>query len=329
MKKLFALAFLLMGAGLLFSTSAPAHQAMGSQAIDRIIVFGDSYSDNGNDFRISQGKYPNAVRYFQGRFSDGPVWVEYLAKNFDLDTHDAHQFLDYAYGQAKILSPTSIKVTGNPNKDYPIPDLSQQVDDFVTQHQQFSANDLVVVYMSTNDFFDVTDLTNTSFFETMADQEALQIQRLIQLGAKHLIVLNGRDVTYSPLAEIYVCKDPHTSSTCLRQFRNLIQVYNQRLSADLKDIKEVFLFDIYKFDTGLITHIQLGGYPYPYHGHEYVLKNSTTGCYDNNKGDYQGVAGGVCNNPKQHFFYDRIHTTKNVGYLLAKNVYEEYIQART
>lgn len=41
----------------------------------RVVVFGDSLSDNGNLF--AQTGQPPAP-YFQGRFSNGPVWVEQL-----------------------------------------------------------------------------------------------------------------------------------------------------------------------------------------------------------------------------------------------------------
>lgn len=44
--------------------------------IDKIVVFGDSMSDDGNLFhRI---KFAPAKPYFAGRFSDGPIWVDHM-----------------------------------------------------------------------------------------------------------------------------------------------------------------------------------------------------------------------------------------------------------
>ncbi|KAK2043437.1 hypothetical protein LZ31DRAFT_585275 [Colletotrichum somersetense] len=75
--------------GLLIALSATAH-ATKSQlqyrhtppAFSSIVVFGDSFSDNGNgSARVSNSTWPTDL-YYDGRFSDGIVWPEYVARNF-------------------------------------------------------------------------------------------------------------------------------------------------------------------------------------------------------------------------------------------------------
>jgi cholinesterase len=44
-----------------------------------VVVYGDSLSDNGNLYNASLGKQPPSPPYWNGRRSDGPVAVEYLA----------------------------------------------------------------------------------------------------------------------------------------------------------------------------------------------------------------------------------------------------------
>ena len=44
-----------------------------------IITFGDSLVDTGNFSLATGGAIPPAPLYFNGRFSNGPVWVEQLA----------------------------------------------------------------------------------------------------------------------------------------------------------------------------------------------------------------------------------------------------------
>jgi len=300
--------------------------AASNNTYNRLIIFGDSYSDNGNDFKISHGKYPNEKMYYQGRFSDGPVWAEYFAQYFGINTNNQKYFIDIAYGQAKVLSGTTITVLGQPSKRYPIPDLSQQIDSYVKQYKAFNSDDLIAVFISTNDFFDLPHKNANLFFQKIADQEIKQIDRLIQLGAKHIIVLNGRDVTYSPLAEIFARNETHSNSKksideYLQNFRQLIQAYNNRLSHGLKNKKQVYLYDIYKFDNLIISQIQNGGFHYQMNSSHYVLKDVKSGCYQNNQGDYQGIAGPICRDPQHYFFYDRIHTTRYVNYLLAKDIY--------
>lgn len=299
-------------------------------SFNRMIVFGDSYSDNGNDYTLTANEYPSAARYYQGRFSDGLAWVEYFAKFFNINPDDKDHFINFAYGQAKILNPTSITVLGNPNKTYPIPDLSQQIDIYTKQYTAFSAKDLVVVFISTNDFFDLPETNAEDFFQKAANQQVTQIDRLIKLGARQIVVLNGRDVTFSPLAKIFAHnsaagKNKADESNYLNRFKHLITLYNKQLASGLNKKPEVFIYDTYKFDNQTINHIiNQGGLAYTIDKKKYVMTNATGSCYQNNGGNYQGIAGSVCNNSPNFFFYDRIHTTNSANYLLAQDVYSKF-----
>jgi phospholipase/lecithinase/hemolysin len=50
----------------------------------QIIVFGDSLSDTGNAYIGSLHDSAPSPPYYDGRFSNGPVWVEFFAANFGL-----------------------------------------------------------------------------------------------------------------------------------------------------------------------------------------------------------------------------------------------------
>lgn len=58
-----------------------------------LYAFGDSLTDNGNLFALTGGLSP-ASPYVGGRFSNGPVAIEYVAASLGLTLHD------YAYGGA-------------------------------------------------------------------------------------------------------------------------------------------------------------------------------------------------------------------------------------
>src|SRR5262245_146765 len=47
--------------------------------IGDLVIFGDSLADVGNLSLASGGAYPNSL-YFQGRFSEGTLWVDTLAE---------------------------------------------------------------------------------------------------------------------------------------------------------------------------------------------------------------------------------------------------------
>jgi len=53
--------------------------AASAQSYNRLVVFGDSLSDNGNLYAVSG--QPVSPPYFQGRFSNGPVFTELLGFN--------------------------------------------------------------------------------------------------------------------------------------------------------------------------------------------------------------------------------------------------------
>src|SRR5271170_5974004 len=70
--------------------------------IDSIYAFGDSLSDAGNVFIGSGGTIPG-FPYFDGQFSNGPVWLETLAAGLGLAplTPSLAGGTDYAYGAAE------------------------------------------------------------------------------------------------------------------------------------------------------------------------------------------------------------------------------------
>jgi phospholipase/lecithinase/hemolysin len=72
-----------------FSTSAFAYS--------QIVAFGDSLSDNGNMFALTEGTVYETPSppYYEGRFSNGPVWVDYLAQDLGID------LVNMAYGGAR------------------------------------------------------------------------------------------------------------------------------------------------------------------------------------------------------------------------------------
>jgi outer membrane lipase/esterase len=69
-----------------------APTAAGAQgAFPSLTFFGDSYVDSGNAFLLSQGTQPPAP-YFEGRFSNGRVWVEYFAESLGRPSDAAPAF---------------------------------------------------------------------------------------------------------------------------------------------------------------------------------------------------------------------------------------------
>ena len=67
-----------LAAVLLWATSA---SAAGLAPISQIFVFGDSLADTGNAFEATGGGLPPSPTYFNGRVTNGLVWVEPMASD--------------------------------------------------------------------------------------------------------------------------------------------------------------------------------------------------------------------------------------------------------
>ena len=90
-----------------------------------LYVFGDSYCDVGNLFAATGGAEP-AAPYYNGRFSNGPIWVDHVAGFLGLPFKASLLGgTDYAFGGAWVTEPQS--VTG-------VPSIPQQVELFLSQH---------------------------------------------------------------------------------------------------------------------------------------------------------------------------------------------------
>ena len=108
----------------------------------QIVAFGDSLIDTGNVFAAT-GQPP--ALYFDGRFSNGPVWVEYLADRLGIaaPTPSLTGGTDHAWGGAETGFGLSAAGTLN---------INSQVTNFLAGNT-LSATQLVVIDGGANDFF--------------------------------------------------------------------------------------------------------------------------------------------------------------------------------
>jgi phospholipase/lecithinase/hemolysin len=180
-----------------------SHSAL---AYDGVYAFGDSLSDNGNVYAMTGGAIP-PFPYYNGRFSNGPVMVEYLAQRLGVGLHD------YAYGGA---------TTGTTNLFSPsLPGLSQEIAQFGTG--SLDPNGLYTVWAGANDFSTSTSIsTSTSNIVNAVDT-------LEQNGARHILVINMPDLGLTPrlLAENAVYPNASTYATAysLRETPNRSTIF--------------------------------------------------------------------------------------------------------
>lgn len=155
-----------------------------------IVAFGDSLTDTGNLFALTG--LPPAPAYFDGRFSNGPLWIEYLAAEMGLGTDQVQNF---AVGGA---------TTGRENYHDPsggLPGVLDQLDQFEASlgGRRADPRALYTVFAGSNDIFLEPDPA-VAIGRAMQNT-ALAVHRLRLLGARRIMVVNLPDLGLTPYGQ--------------------------------------------------------------------------------------------------------------------------------
>lgn len=166
--------------------------------LNKLVVFGDSLSDNGNLYEYMKHQLPMSPPYFEGRFTNGPVWVEILMKSYYPTDSNAH-LLDYAFGGAGVLE--------DDDGDDGLFTLRREMDSYFLAHQdKADENSMYVVWIGSNNYLGVPEDPDKSSYEVnLGIQHGLQ--RLIDKGAKHIMVVNVPDLGRTPAARDFEAVD--------------------------------------------------------------------------------------------------------------------------
>lgn len=306
--------------------------------IDRLIVFGDSTSDNGNLYRFTEGAHlvyatpviPKNPPYYQGRFSNGPVWVENLAQalNVPLD--------DYAYGGAWVEPYADSKQMVPFN-------LSMQIDFYLVESLlDFNrANHLYVISAGANDYTQGRSNVDYATTNTVNTMQAL-IEGLIVYGAKNFLILNLPDLSYIPevtrQGPEFAAQMSAVSQLHDQKFTDMVN----RLVQKYKEVKFISI-DLRNYYDDIRLHPE-----------KYALKNVSDSCYS---GGYfspptqqiatiaqkinlqleqnislreaylisEAVQRGAkpCVNPDEYLFWDHVHPSRVVHRIFAKLMLNE------
>ena len=156
---------------------------------DNLFVFGDSLSDNGNAFAATGGAIPASPPYFNGRASNGPVWVETLSANLEPFSVRNQAFFGALSG---TLNQVNIVVPEAPT----LPGLQGQIDNLVVPAIQPSplVSSLHVILAGANDY--------TSGVETnpavVVNNLTTAVNKLANLGARNFLIANLPDLGNTP-----------------------------------------------------------------------------------------------------------------------------------
>jgi outer membrane lipase/esterase len=255
----------------------PAVMPAASPSYDAIYVFGDSYCDVGNIFLATQGAEPPAP-YYNGRFSNGPIWIEHVAGGLGLPMAPSLAGgTDYAFGGAWATAP-------QPIPGGTIPSVPEQVELYLSQHGgKADPKALYVIEGGGNDILDATggspEVLGFKIATAIAESELL----LRRAGAKHFVIPNLFDVGLIPAGQGNATFD-HAAVLAANKFLNELL----GLEDALEEI-HILRLDVYSLLESLVTD--------PTH---YGFTNVTTPC----------LTTTICSDPDHTFFWDSHHPTE-------------------
>lgn len=166
---------------------------------NEMVVFGDSLSDNGNLYLFMGELIPKSPPYFEGHFSNGPTWIEYIFSMYNKDWNPSIKpyshpelFRNFAVGGAGALIA--------PKEELP---YSLEMEIELYKYQHYFADKSQVLYtilIGANNYVkgptNVDEIT-TNVINAIEDN----IKKLIAIGASQFMIVNLPDMGKTPEAK--------------------------------------------------------------------------------------------------------------------------------
>ncbi|KAL3628323.1 hypothetical protein CASFOL_027369 [Castilleja foliolosa] len=341
----FCFCFLLIS-GLGIHASSPSHHVFRPA---KLFVFGDSYADTGN-IRKSLGNswsppYGNTLPGKPaGRFSDGRVFTDYLARFMRIKSPLAYELMklggkklengmNFAYGGSGVFDTFGTIV---PNVSTQIGYFESQLDQSVYTKKDVQSS-VVLAVVAGNDYGayllrpDATPQGLQNYIPVVINQLVVDLKRIQGLGATRIAV-----TSLQPLG----CLPRTTQTSSFRQcnatensYVNYHNLLLQQAVAKLNNGSKkstFFILDLYSSFTTVLQHKGV------YQGNlrfETPLKpccmgiNSTYSCGSVDERGQKLYT--VCSDPKSSFFWDSSHPS-DAGWLAVyttiKSTLEKFIK---
>lgn len=267
-----------------------------SPTINTLYVFGDSLSDTGTVFHATGKLYPPNPPYFQGRYSNGRVWVEYLADRLQLS---ANRIKNFAYGGATTAGADQ-RFNNSPYGNSLVPGLLTQVQSILPTHVQIESDALTVLWAGANDYLQGVSQPSVP---TRNITQAVEI--LIAKGAKRFLVANLPDLGQLPSTRTSANSD---------RLNQLTQAHNQNLRRSLKQLNQQYTdIQITTLDANTLYREAMSD-PATF-GFTNVMNACLSGSHS-------------CGQPEQFLFWDGIHPTTKAHHILGEAAFSAIQAAR-
>lgn len=201
-----------------------------------LVVFGDSLSDmgNGNADLIVSAVF-SSPPYWNGRFSNGPVWIEHISDEYGLNTTFGNGISpgdNRAFGGSQ---------TGQGYSYLTLPNTGSQINSYLANVQSnFSNSEVVFIWAGGNDF-----LYGTGNPDLISQNMASHVRALAAAGASRFVVANLPPLELTPEGASRSAQQQATMS-------NDIVDYNSKLSVEINNLSSSLNLDITLIDAWTI-----------------------------------------------------------------------------
>uniref|UniRef100_A0A2C9V886 GDSL esterase/lipase n=1 Tax=Manihot esculenta TaxID=3983 RepID=A0A2C9V886_MANES len=294
----------------------------------KLFVFGDSYADTGNNRKsiASSWKVPYGITFPgkpAGRFSDGRVLTDYLARFIGVKSPIPYRWRNFAVNRLKYGMNFAYGGTGVFDTLVPEPNMTTQIDFFqqLIKDKVYNYFDLqssvALVSVSGNDY-NTYIATNGSaqgfpaFISKVVNQLTVDLKRIQELGVKRIAVSG-----LQPLG----CLPRSTFGSSFRQCNgtenDLVNFHNVLLQQAVAKLNKetnnspIIILDLY---TAFMTVFKNKDEHLEGTKFENPLKPCCLGIskeYSCGSVDENGAKKyTVCDNPEATFFWDTVHPTQ-------------------
>ncbi|XP_073148669.1 GDSL esterase/lipase At5g03610-like isoform X2 [Henckelia pumila] len=324
------------------------HRHGGDYGHTKLFVFGDSYADTGNVGKSLANSWnvPYGITFPgkpSGRFSDGRVLTDYVAKSLGLKTPIAYALRKMAgpkrlrYGMNFAVGGSGVFDTLGPF----LPNMTTQIDFFqnLVNESVYTKWDFhssaVLVTLSGNDYAAFLQNGGTlqglqGFIPRVVTQLALNLKRISELGARKIVVTELQPLGCLPrITQLNSFQQCNATQNTAVQFHNLLLRQAVAKLNNETNRAGVFVLDLYdSFTTLLDQKNDLKGKL----KFESPLKpccfGTCAGCSCGGV-DLNGTKlYTVCSDPKSSFFWDSSHPTQagwRAIFTTLKSSFEQFI----
>ncbi|KAI9293946.1 hypothetical protein K502DRAFT_366274 [Neoconidiobolus thromboides FSU 785] len=272
---------------------------------DQLYIFGDSLSDYDNLYKLSNHTAPDGKYYYQGRYSNGPTWIERLSKKLSIP--NVKSFAYSAATSDNVEFPATLVPGG-------VPGAIQQADQFVKYYDELRNKrkkpryPLVAFAFGGNDF----PSPGSSPQKMVGNLEKSLTKIIDECELKSLLIMTSTPLDLSPATKSLPKEYQAQLEQITRQIGSLWKETINRLRLYYPHIR------IHTFDSRDILL-------------QAIKKKTSEGANTNEinspcltkaeNPEKSFIAYNVCSNPEKHIFYDSIHPTSYTHEYFANDIY--------